>query len=239
VETIRIENLSKSYGRLRVLNKIDLSVRAGEVTAILGPNASGKTTLLKCILGLVVPDDGEVYVNGKNVKEGYSYRADIGYMPQEASFPDNLTARDLFKLISDIRGIHPEAEVHRLTKLFKVEDFMDRPLGSLSGGTRQKVSAILALAFEPAVLILDEPTVGLDPVASTRLKREILLWKERKRTVVLTSHIMSEVEELADRVVLLIDGRIKIDSTVGSLKEKTDSETLEEAIASLLEVELA
>ena len=232
---IEIRGLEKSYGKNRVLKGIDLDINSGEITAILGPNASGKTTLLKCILGLVIPSRGEIKVKGKNVSEGYDYKRFIGYMPQEPSFPENLTPEELIGLISNIRGAYPKESIERLAELFRVKDFFRKQIRSLSGGTKQKVSAIIALAFNPDILILDEPTVGLDPVSSSKLKEEITGKKKEGKTVLLTSHIMSEVEELADRVVLLIEGSMKIDSSVQKLKEETGESKLERAIAKLME----
>ncbi|WP_457600909.1 ABC transporter ATP-binding protein [Hydrogenivirga sp.] len=234
METIRVNGLKKRYGRLIALKGVNLSVRAGEITAVLGPNASGKTTLLKCLLGLVIPTEGEIYVKGFNVREGCDYRRFIGYMPQEPSFPENLSPRVLIELLSEVREEKPMEE-ERLVELFGLKDFMDRAVGSLSGGTKQKVSALLALAFSPEILILDEPTVGLDPLASSKLKEEVLHQRSGGKTVILTSHIMSEVEELADRVVLLIDGEVRVDASVSELKDRTRTESLEKAVAKILE----
>ncbi len=231
---IEVQNLRKSYGRNEVLKGINLSVRRGEITAVLGPNASGKTTFLKCILSLVVPDEGSVKVMGEDIGGGYEYRKFIGYMPQNPSFPENLTPEEVLRLISDIRGDQPAEEIERLKKIFKIDRFMDRPIRSLSGGTRQKVSALVALSYNPPILILDEPTVGLDPVSSARFKEEILSIKDSK-VILITSHIMSEVEELADRVVLLIEGSVRIDSSVEEIKRDTGERTLEKALAKLLE----
>ncbi len=233
--SIEIKDLRKSYGSFEVLKGVNLSIKAGEITAILGPNASGKTTLLKSILGLVIPDSGDVMINGKSVREDNSYKKLIGYMPQEPSFPENLSLSDLISLLTDIRDQHPDEEIERLTELFRIKEFMKKPIGSLSGGTKQKVSALIALAFDPDVLILDEPTVGLDPVSSSKLKDEIRRKKDSMKTVLLTSHIMNEVEELADRVVLLIEGTVRVDSSISELKKRTGASSLEKALAKLLE----
>ncbi len=232
---IEIRGLEKSYGKNKVLKGIDLDIYAGEITAVLGPNASGKTTLLKCILGLVIPSAGEIRVRGKEVGGSYEYRRFIGYMPQEPSFPENLTPEELIRLISSIRKVYPEDRIKALAELFKIKTFFNRQVRSLSGGTKQKVSALIALAFDPDILILDEPTVGLDPVSSSKLKEEIIRRKEEGKTVLLTSHIMSEVEQLADRVVLLIEGVKRFDSSVKELKEITGEDRLERAVAKLME----
>ncbi|NPA41844.1 MAG: ABC transporter ATP-binding protein [Aquificae bacterium] len=239
METIKVTNLKKRFRNVEVLKGVSLSVRNGEITAVLGPNASGKTTLLKCILGLVIPDEGTISVMGENTSEGYLYRRFIGYMPQEPNFPPNLTPRYLLELVADIRGFFPEQEVKRLVDVFKLGGFMDKPIGSLSGGTKQKVNSLLALAFNPEILILDEPTIGLDPLSSSKFKEEVLRRKDEGKTVLLTSHIMGEVEELADRVLLMIEGSIRIDSSVGELKERTGEKSLERALAKVLEESFA
>lgn len=138
-------------------------------TAVVGPNGSGKTTLIKSILGLTTPDAGEVLLDGRPVRDGCAYRARIGYMPQEARFPENLSAREVIDLLKDLRG-RPADTDEELVEAFGLEPEFDKPLRTLSGGNRQKVSAVLAFLFRPDVFILDEPTAGLDPVASAVLK---------------------------------------------------------------------
>ncbi|GAB6065220.1 hypothetical protein JCM9492_03120 [Aquifex pyrophilus] len=235
MEKIKVKNLSKRFGKVTVLKNVNLEIKKGEITAILGPNAAGKTTLLKCILGLVIPTEGEVYVDGKSIRESEEYKAKVGYMPQEPSFPQNLTPKDVISLVGKLKGKKTGEYYEYLVKLFKLSEHMEKPIGNLSGGTKQKVNALVALSFNPDILILDEPTVGLDPVASTKMKMEIMRMKSNGKTIVLTSHIMSEVEALADRVVLLIDGVIRINSTVEEIKRKTKSKNLEEAVAKILE----
>lgn len=232
---IEIKDLRKRFGRIEVLKGITLSVEKGEVVAILGPNASGKTTLLKCILGLVIPDGGTVRVNGRDVTESPLYKEVIGYMPQEPSFPANITPAELISLISDLRNSFPKEEIERLLEVFSLKDHLSKPMRALSGGTKQKINAVLALAFNPEFLILDEPTAGLDPLSSTRLKEEILNRRRGGTGVILTTHIMGEVEELADRILFLIDGSMKVDAGVEELKEETGERTLERALARILE----
>ena len=232
---IEVKGLRKSFGRMEVLKGVSLTVESGEVLAILGPNASGKTTLLKSVLGLVLPDEGTIRVNGMNVREGFFYKEMIGYMPQDPSFPENVTPSELVSLISDLRGNFPKEEIERLIGIFSLNDHMSKPMKSLSGGTKQKINAVLALAFDPEFLILDEPTAGLDPISSTKLKEEILYRKHNGKGIILTTHIMSEVEELSDRVLFLIEGSVKVDMGVTELKEKTGEKTLERALARVLE----
>jgi len=234
VEAVKVENLEKSYGKFTVLKEISFSLNFGEVLAVLGPNASGKTTLIKCILGHVLPDGGKVYVKGLDTSLGEKYRNYIGYMPQEPDFPENLTPKDLLNLISSIRereAIYAE----KIVEIFKLSPYLNRKIKNFSGGTKQKVNALLAFAFDPEVLILDEPTVGLDPLSNIRFKELIKEEKRKNNAILLTSHIISEVEELADRVIFLLEGAVKISGSVEDLKEKTGETKLERAILKFLE----
>ena len=230
---IKIQHLSKRFGRLRVLRGIDLEIPRGRVTSIVGPNGAGKTTLIKCLLGLTRPDSGRIYVDGHSLNGDWMYRSRIGYMPQHAHFPENLTGREIISMISDVRGVGVATGSEMVDRLDLVTD-LDKPFSTLSGGTKQKISAVVAFLFRPDLLILDEPTAGLDPLASSVLKDRILEERETGRTVVLTSHIMTEVEELSDRIVFLLDGNVYFDGDVTVLKQETGQNRLERAVASLL-----
>ena len=231
---IRVENLDKSFGRLHVLNKINLQIRAGEITAIVGPNGSGKTTLTKSILGLAKPDSGQIFVSGQVLNGNWAYRKHIGYMPQIARFPENLRVKEILFMVKDLREKETELDEELLHK-FGIEKEIDKPLRTLSGGTRQKVSATIAFLFVPDILILDEPTAGLDPAASSKLKEKILQEKSRGKTIILTSHIMSEVEELAENIVFLLDGRIGFQGKITDLKSSIGEHNLERSIARMME----
>ena len=230
---VEIEGLRKRFGRLCVLDGVDLSIARNRVTAIVGPNAAGKTTLIKTILGLTHPDGGTIRVNGKSVDGREDYRAHIGYMPQIARFPENLSATDLFEMLKDLRGAGVAVD-QRLTEAFKLDGEISKPLRTLSGGTRQKINAVMAFLFAPDLLILDEPTAGLDPVASGVLKARIVEERGSGTTFILTSHIMSELEELADDVVFLHDGRVEFAGPVAEIKSLTRQNNLERAIAEMM-----
>ena len=235
---LEITRLTKKFGRLTVLDGVDLAVRAGRVTAVVGPNGAGKTTLIKSVLGLARPDGGEIRLDGVPVA-GDAYRARIGYMPQIARFPENLSAAELIALVKDLRGAaDPAALDEELVERFALAPHMGKPLRALSGGTRQKVNAVLAFLFRPALLILDEPTAGLDPVASAVLKDKILAERAAGRTFVLTSHVLSELAELADDVAFLVDGRVRFAGPVEELLRSTRQPTLERAIAHLMRLRL-
>ena len=237
---IEIRGLVKRFGSRDVLRGIDLAVAPGKITGIVGPNGAGKTTLIKTILGLTRSDAGHIILGGEPVdstRDG-SYRARIGYMPQIARFPENLSAAELFAMLRDLRGdVRPVDD--DLVRLLGLHEQFHKPLRTLSGGTRQKVNAALAFAFTPDLLILDEPTAGLDPVASRVLKEWISAQRDFDRTVVITSHIMSELDELCDNVVFLLDGRVRFAGSVHDLKLRTRQFSLERAIAAMMETEAA
>lgn len=233
-----ITRLTKRYGSLPVLQGVDLTLERTRVTAILGPNGAGKTTLIKAILGLTSIDGGEIAIDGRPIGTSPGYRAAIGYMPQNARFPENLTANDLIALLSDIRGQAVTLD-RALVEAFRLGTELIKPLRTLSGGTRQKVNAVLAFLFNPDLLILDEPTAGLDPIASSILKDKVLEERCRGRTIILTSHVINDLEELADDVVFLLDGVVRFAGSLHDLKRRTRQLSLERAVAQLMREEAA
>lgn len=229
---INIKNLYKSFGKLLVLDELNLSFDKGGIHTILGPNGSGKTTLIKSILGMVIPNSGSIEINGKQVIGEWSYRDKISYLPQIAHFPQNLKVKELFNMIKDLRkGAHNE---DALIAGFNLTPFLDKKLGHLSGGTSQKVNIAITFMFDSPLIILDEPTTGLDPVALLHLKKLISEEKENGKTILISTHIMSFVEEISDEIVFLLEGKIYFQGTISQLKEKTSQENLEKAIASIL-----
>lgn len=230
---VEFRAVSKRFGRLAALDAVDVQVAPGRVTALVGPNGAGKSTLIKCLLGLVRPDDGAIVLDGAPLDGGWEYRRGIGYMPQAPRFPDNLTGREVVEMLRDLRrGIAP-ADVE-LLEWFGESGALDRPVRVLSGGTRQKLNAAIAFLFRPRLLILDEPTAGLDPVASGVLKDKIRRVRDAGVTVLLSSHLMAELEELAEDLVFLVDGRVKYAGHVTGLKERTGEPGLERAMAAVL-----
>jgi Cu-processing system ATP-binding protein len=237
---ISIAGVAKRYGANEVLRGIDLDVAPGRVSAIVAPNGAGKTTLIKMILGLVRPDAGTITVGGKLVGDDCGYRSDIGYMPQIAHFPQNLTGTELLAMLRDLRDTGAGADAPRaildeeLIEHFQLEPHLGKPVRALSGGTRQKLNAVMAFLFSPSLLILDEPTANLDPVASGIFKDKILAERGAGRTVILSSHFMNELEELADDVVFLLDGMVRYRGAVDELMRSTRQANLGRAISYLL-----
>jgi Cu-processing system ATP-binding protein len=230
--------LSKRFGTLQVLKGVELLLGRGRVTAILGPNAAGKTTLIKILLGLTRADKGTVLLDGRPLADDPSSRSAIGYMPQMARFPENLSADQLLALLADLRGSSATQD-RELIDRFRLGGELGKPLRTLSGGTRQKVNAVMAFLFAPDLLVLDEPTAGLDPVSSSVLKDKILAERGRGKTFILTSHVMSELDELADDVVFLLDGVVRFCGTAHDLKLRTQQLSLERAVAQLMREEAA
>ena len=225
--------LSKRFGTREVLKGIDLRIAPGRVTGLVGPNAAGKSTLIKIVLGLVRADLGRLAVHGETVNGKVEYRRAIGYMPQAAKFPENLTGREVLRMLRDLRGVDGGLD-QELIEQFRLEPELDKPIRTLSGGTRQKLSAAVTFLFHPSLLILDEPTAGLDPVASGIFKDKVRRARDERATVLLVSHTLSELEELADDIVFLLEGRVRFHGPLASLIELTGLANLERAVASLM-----
>ncbi|MCR4416186.1 MAG: ABC transporter ATP-binding protein [Ignavibacteria bacterium] len=231
---ITLYNIIKRYGKLEVLKGIDLNFSKGKISAIVGPNGSGKTTIIKIILGLVKPDYGKVIIDSKQINGNFLYRENIGYMPQVASFPENLTVLEVLSMIKDLRNRNDNPE-ENLIKEFELTGELTKPIKTLSGGNKQKLSAVISLMFDPDILIFDEPTAGLDPVVSSRFKDIVRNEKNRGKTIILTSHIMSEIEELADEIIFLLDGKIYYKGSLENLLLEKGEIKLEKAVAKILE----
>ncbi|RYY28123.1 MAG: ABC transporter ATP-binding protein [Chitinophagaceae bacterium] len=232
---IIISSVSKKFGKLQVLDNISLTCNKGECIGLIGPNASGKTTLIKTILGMVVQDSGFITFNGNNILHDWKYREQIGYMPQTGRYPDNMSIGHLLDMISDIRGTNIKRDME-LIESFGLKSIMHKRMRTLSGGTRQKVSAALAFLFSPAVLILDEPTAGLDPVSSEILKEKIVSEKQMGRLILITSHILSELDELVTQVIYMEEGKVHFHKNIDQLFKDTGEERLNKAIAHYMRI---
>lgn len=232
---ITIHHLHKSFGKNRVLKGIDLTFEKPGITAVLGPNGSGKTTLIKSILGMVLPEEGSIEVFNQNIRGAWKYRERIAYLPQIARFPDNLRVKELIAMVKDLHG--GNAGEASLVSLFELQPYLDKRLGNLSGGTRQKVNLVLTFMYDCPIIILDEPTAGLDPISLVRLKELIEIQRKSGKTILITTHVMSLVEELANEVVYLLDGQIHFRGSLSVLKETYGETSVERAIAALLEQE--
>ena len=230
---IEINDLCMRYGKFTALKDIDLKLEKGQVIALMGPNGSGKSTLLKSVLGLVVPESGSIRVDGKDIKDKYIYRNNIGYMPQIANYPENLKVKELFHIVKDIRTDKYDKDEDLLLK-FKINEISEKYFGQLSGGYKQRVTAAIAFLFDPQILILDEPTASLDPFSTEILKSKILDSKKDNKLIIISTHIVSEMDELADRIVYLLDGKVNLDMAVKEIKNGS-GEKLGKAITRVLQ----
>lgn len=229
---ISVHNLNKKFGSLEVLKSIELDFERGKSFAFVGPNGSGKTTMIKCILGMVIPDSGVITVNDQHINGRWLYRDNIGYMPQIGRYPDNLKIGQLFEMIRDLRK-HKEVD-EELIKAFKLDTMYDKRMHTLSGGTRQKVSAALAFLFDAPIMILDEPTAGLDPIAVEVLKEKILKERNDNKLFLITSHIMSDLDELSSDVIYIEEGVVCYNNTIAALKQETGEDKLGRSIATIM-----
>jgi Cu-processing system ATP-binding protein len=234
---IRIENLKKQFKRLKALDNISAEFECGQVVALIGPNGSGKTTLIRSILGLVKPKEGRILVHQNVINGDPGYRSRIGYMPQIGSYPGNMKVGQLFSMMKDIRQAPDEALDTDLLNKFNLVTIFDKPMRTLSGGTRQKVSAALAFYFNPEILILDEPTAGLDPLSTEILKEKILQEKNKNKLILITSHILSDLDELTTHVMYLQEGKMIFLKTIELLRQETGHDKLGKAIARVMKDE--
>ena len=226
-------NVTKRFGKLRALDDVSVTCNKGQTIALIGPNGSGKTTLIKTILGMVVPDSGFITFDQHNILHNWGYRERIGYMPQIGRYPDNMTIAQVIAMMKDIRKSNTQLD-EELIKAFKLDEISNKKMRTLSGGTRQKVSASLAFLFNPDVLILDEPTAGLDPLASEILKQKIMDEKEKGKLILITSHILSELDDLVSEIVYMQEGKLQFHKTMDQLREDTGQLKLANAIAQIM-----
>ncbi len=230
---IEIKNINKKFGKLEVLNNVNLTFNKGECIALIGPNGCGKTTLIKSILGMVIPTKGDILFDQKSILKKYKYREQIGYMPQIGRYPDYMTVGQIIEMIKKIRNSDQDLD-EDLIKGFDLEKIFDKQMRTLSGGTTQKVSATLAFLFNPDVLILDEPTAGLDPLASEILKEKIIKEREKGKLILITSHLLSELDDMISQIIFMQDGKVHFHKTIEDLLESTNEQKISKAIASIL-----
>jgi Cu-processing system ATP-binding protein len=234
---IRIEHINKRFKKLQVLDDVTASFSKGQVISLIGPNGSGKTTLIKSILGMVKPDSGRIYFDKIAINGDFEYRKNIGYMPQIGRYPDNMKVGQLFKMLKHIRGVEDKDLDNELLIKFNMPAIYNKAMRTLSGGTRQKVSAVLAFHFNPDVLILDEPTAGLDPLSSEILKEKIIAEKNKNKLILISSHILSDLDELTTHIMYLQEGKMLFLKDMQTLQDETGERRLGKAIARVMKGE--
>jgi len=221
MEAIKIENLSKSYGRIQALSRVSFSVSSGEVIGLLGPNGAGKTTLMKVVTGYLEPDDGDVWIHGVDVvADPIAAQRRIGYLPESAPLYGEMLVQEYLEMMAVMRGIAPDRRRERMVAVIRatgLEERVQQPIGTLSKGFRQRVGIAQAIIHEPDILILDEPTTGLDPTQIVEI-RDLIKRLAERTTVVLSTHILSEVEATCERVVVIMQGELRADAKLAELR---------------------
>ena len=206
---IEIKNLTKKFNKFTALNQVNIRFNDGHSVALIGPNGCGKTTLIKCILGLNVVEDGDILVNNESVKEHYLYRKNIGYMPQIGRYPENMTIAQTIQMIKDTRKVSESELDTELLEAFELENIFDKKMRTLSGGTTQKVSAVLAFLFNPGIIILDEPTNSMDRQTEKAFINRLQNIVSDKTLIVVTHK--TSLLQLVDRVIIIENGSIIVD----------------------------
>ena len=218
-------NLSKSYGSIQALKDVSFHVDAGEVIGLLGPNGAGKTTMMKILTGYLQPDSGQATVDGLDVlTDTLQVQQRIGYLPENAPLYPEMSVQSYLKMLASLRQIPEGDQIAYLSaavRAVSLEDHLTRPIGQLSKGYRQRVGLAQAILHKPVLLILDEPTIGLDPTQIVEVRRLIRRLAEHS-TVLLSTHILSEVEATCDRVIILLNGQVKADARLSDLSVTTD-----------------
>jgi ABC-2 type transport system ATP-binding protein len=244
---IDVKDVTKSYGPIEALRGISFHIASGEIVGLLGPNGAGKTTAIKILTGSLQPNDGTVKVNGLDVLEHtQEVQAQIGYLPETAPLYRELTVQGYLNLMAELRDIPEQERRARISEAVYatgLADHLTRPIGELSKGFRQRVGLAQAIVHKPRLLILDEPTIGLDPTQVVEVRR-LVRRLARRSTVLLSTHILSEVEALCDRVIILINGCIRADAELSELASTSDAilvlnedtSGVEDALLSLEEV---
>jgi len=222
---IDVRKVTKSYGPVQALKEVSFHVEPGEIIGLLGPNGAGKTTMMKILTGYLQPTSGTAAVDGLDVViQALDVQQRIGYLPETAPLYPELSVQSYLKLIADLRQVPDEEQPLRLSDAIRatgLENHLTRPIGHLSKGYRQRVGLAQAIVHRPKLLILDEPTIGLDPTQIVEV-RHLIRRLAQESTVLLSTHILSEVEAICDRVVILLNGEVKADARLADLELSTD-----------------
>ncbi len=221
---ISIINLTKKFGSLTAVDGLSIEVHKGELYGILGPNGAGKTTVVRILCGALKPTEGAVKVNGLDMRERpLEVKAMLGYLPEEPNFYERLTARELLKFFSRLYDVGHEGRVDELLDMVGLLERGDSKIATFSKGMRQRLAIARSLLHDPSVLVLDEPTMGLDP-ESARSVRDFIAEQRGKKTILMCTHYMNEAEELCDKIGVMNKGRLMAEGTAETLKDMVRSE---------------
>ena len=224
---IELKNITKKYGNLVAVDDISFKVKNGEIIGLLGPNGAGKSTIMNAITGYIEQSNGDIIVNGfDTVKRGKKAKREIGYMPEGVPLYDDLTIKEFITYMAELRKVKRKEKKEKVQEIIKkvgLEEIQNKIIKNLSRGQKQRVSLAGALIGEPNVLILDEPTVGLDPKQITEI-RNLIKSLGKKHTIILSSHILSEVSQICDRVVIINKGKIVAEDAPENLEKKVSNQ---------------
>ncbi|MCI0614891.1 ABC transporter ATP-binding protein [bacterium] len=217
---IQIRNLTKQYGELKAVNDVSFDVREGETFALLGPNGSGKSTTLKCLAGLIIPESGEIKIGNFDLRsENRKAKNLFTYLPQRVSFPDNLTAREIMQFFCKLRHTSEDRIGSLLNNgHFDFNGFSDKPVSEFSGGMNQRLGLAVACLPDAPIMILDEPTISLDPEGAIHFRLFLAEMKKGGKTILFSSHMLADVEQLADHVGIMVGGKLLAVESVDSLR---------------------
>lgn len=236
---IEVKNLSKQFKKVNAVDNISFTVNEGEIVGLLGENGAGKTTTLRMLATMLKPTGGTAVINGFDIiQEPSKVRGNIGILfGGEVGLYDRLTAKENIKYFAELNGMSKEAtekSIEYLSNMLEMNEYLNRRVGKFSRGMKQKVAIARSIVHEPGVMLFDEPTAGLDVTASRIVQDFILKCRQEKKAIVFSSHSMSEVEKLCDRIVIIHKGRILETGTVDDLKSKYNSDDMEDIFMRLV-----
>ncbi len=245
MESLRVENITKTFDLSRKQRKLQqtnskrkvavdglsFEARPGEIYGLLGPNGAGKTTTLRCISTLISPDDGDITVNGMSVKEAsINVRHDIAFLTTELKLDEHFTPNYLFDYFADLHGLDTQTKKQRKALFFKrfgIDKFAEVKVADLSSGMKQKTSLAIALVHDPGTVVFDEPTTGLDVLTAKTVTDYLLELRDQGKVVVISTHILSVVEKICDRVGIIVDGKIRVSDTLDNVRALSHDNSLE------------
>lgn len=234
MKAIETKNLTKRFKDKVAVDNLNLEIKEGELFSLLGVNGAGKTTTIKMLTGLILPTDGEIKIEGMNMKDNiYDIKNILNVSPQETAIAPNLTVKENLEFMAGVYQIKDkEKKINELIKDFKLDEVLNRKAKVLSGGWQRKVSIAISLINDPKILFLDEPTLGLDVIARKELWKVITSLKGKK-TIILTTHYMEEAESLSDRIGIMVNGKLIDTGTSSELIKKTKAKNFEDAFVAI------